>query len=151
MCSYLRSPTPEEHNKHLHTIFNHLREFGSIINPTKCVLIVPRFHFLTHLVDSQGIHPLEEKVTAVQDFAQLDTRCNLCKILQFLPLFHPKLCSDTYYSHSIIYPQLTLAKPLSGHNKPPKPLLNIKHALSTSHSTLSPISTGPNLYHDLCI
>ena len=50
--------------------------------------------FLTHLVDSQGIRPLEEKVTAVQDFAQLDTRCNLCKILQFLPSFHPKLCSD---------------------------------------------------------
>ena len=87
------SPTPEEHNKHLHTIFNHLREFGSIINPTKCVLIVPRFHFLTHLVDSQGICSLEEKVIAVQDFAQPDTTRNLRKILQFLPSFHPKLCS----------------------------------------------------------
>ena len=77
----IASPTPEEHKKHLHTIFNRLRESGIIINPTKCVLGVPSLHFLGHLVDSQGICPLEEKVTAVQDFAQPETRHDLCKFL----------------------------------------------------------------------
>ena len=58
----IASPTPEEHKTHLHTIFNCLREFGIIINPTKRVLGVPNLHFLGHLVDSQGIRPLERKL-----------------------------------------------------------------------------------------
>ena len=82
----IASPTtPEEHKTHLHTIFNHLREFGIIINPTKCVLGVPSLHLLGHLVDSQGIRPLEEKVAAVQSFVQPESRHNLYFYHHFIP------------------------------------------------------------------
>ena len=84
----IASPTPEEHKKHLHTIFNRLREFGIIINPTKCVFGVPSLHFLGHLVDSQGIRPLQDKVTAVQDFVQPETRRHLRKFLGLINFYH---------------------------------------------------------------
>ena len=84
----IASPTPEEHKTHLHTIFNRLREFGIIINPTKCVLGVPSLHFLGHLVDSQGIRPLEEKVAAVQSFVQPGSRRNLRKFLGLINFYH---------------------------------------------------------------
>ena len=84
----IASPTPEEHKTHLHTIFNRLREFGIIINPTKCVLGVPSLHFLGHLVDSQGIRSLEEKVAAVQTFVQPGSRRSLRKFLGLINFYH---------------------------------------------------------------
>ena len=67
---FIASASPDEHKKHLHLTFNCLKEYGKIINPTKCILGVFCLHFLGHLVDSQGIWPLEEKVKVMQEFPQ---------------------------------------------------------------------------------
>ena len=90
----IASATPDEHKKHLHLTFNRLKEYGIIINPTKCVLGPSSLHFLGHLVDSQGIRPLEEKVKVIQDFPQPVTKHDLQIPWpnQLLPSFHSKLC-----------------------------------------------------------
>ena len=64
----IASATPDEHKEHLCITLSRLKEYGIIINPTKCVLGASSLHFLGHLVDNQGIRPLEEKVEVVQDF-----------------------------------------------------------------------------------
>ena len=41
----IASATPDEHKKHLRLTFNRLKEYGIIINPTKCVLGASSLHF----------------------------------------------------------------------------------------------------------
>ena len=43
------STTPDEHEKHLHLIFNSLKEYGTIIYPTECVLCDFSLHFLGNM------------------------------------------------------------------------------------------------------
>ena len=45
-------------------------------------------HFLGHLVDSQGIRPLEDKVQVVQDFPWPVMRHDLCKFLGLISFYH---------------------------------------------------------------
>ncbi|BHF77611.1 hypothetical protein SprV_0602071900 [Sparganum proliferum] len=54
--------TDEEHMEHLETMFDWLRQFGVVLNPSKRVFDVPSLTFLGHLVDSHGIHPPLSKV-----------------------------------------------------------------------------------------
>ena len=84
----IASATPDEHKKHLRLTFNRLKEYGIIINPTKCVFGASSLHFLGHLVDRQGIRPLEEKVKVIQDFPQPVTKHDLRKFLGIINFYH---------------------------------------------------------------
>ena len=79
------STTPDEHKEHLRIT---LSCYGIIINPTKCVLGVSSLHFLGHLVDSQGIRPLEEKVKVIQEFPQPAMKHDLRKFLGLINFYH---------------------------------------------------------------
>ena len=74
----IASTSPAEHKEHLRTTLSRLKEYGIIINPSKCEIGVSGLQFLGHLVDSQGIRPLEEKVQVIHDFPQPVTRHDLC-------------------------------------------------------------------------
>nr|VZH93453.1 unnamed protein product [Spirometra erinaceieuropaei] len=56
------SSTTEEHMEHLATVFDHLQQFGVVLNPSKCVFGAPSPEFLGHLVD------IPAKVAAIRDF-----------------------------------------------------------------------------------
>ena len=53
---------------HLREIFTRLQENNLTVNMDKCVLAQPTVTFLSHTVDSEGIRPLPEKVTAIRRF-----------------------------------------------------------------------------------
>jgi len=38
------SRSPQEHDKHLRTLFNQLQNYGILLNPSKCVSVTLRFH-----------------------------------------------------------------------------------------------------------
>ena len=140
----IASPTPEEHKKHLHTIFNRLREFGIIINPTKCVLGVPSLHFLGHLVDSQGIRPLEEKVTAVQDFVQPETRRDLCKLLRLINFYHrfiPNCAQILQLLNNLL--SKNSCKTIAWTEQASKAFTDIKHALAQATLLFHPKPEAP--------
>ena len=84
----IASTTPDEHKEHLRITLSRLKEYGIIINPTKCVLGVSSLHFLGHLVDSQGIRPLEEKVKVIQEFPQPAMKHDLRKFLGLINFYH---------------------------------------------------------------
>ena len=77
----IASPTPEDHKQHLRSVLERLSNHGILINPAKCVWGATELQFLGHLVDSQGIRQLEEKVQAIVDFPQ---PTSLCKLREFL-------------------------------------------------------------------
>ena len=73
----IASASPEEHQHHLRLVFKRLSHHGVIINSQKSVYGASSVHFLGHLVDSDGIHPLPSKVQAIVDFPQPRSRCQL--------------------------------------------------------------------------
>nr|VZI35413.1 unnamed protein product [Spirometra erinaceieuropaei] len=62
------SRNEEEHKGHLTLVFDRLDKFGVVINPSKCVLVVPSLEFLDHQVGSEGLRPVPSKVDALRTF-----------------------------------------------------------------------------------
>ena len=60
----------KEHQDHLLQFFERLTHFGLKINLSKCEFAVSKLNFLGHMIDEQGITPVPEKVTAIQNFPQ---------------------------------------------------------------------------------
>ena len=84
----IASTNKEEHKQHLHLVFQRFKEYGVIINPSKCELGVTELTFLGHTLTSQGVLPLQEKVTAIQDFPQPSTKCKLREFLGLVNFYH---------------------------------------------------------------
>ena len=78
----------EEHKHHLTLVLEQFKEYEVMVNPSKCELGVTQLNFLGHCVDSQGIHPLPEKVHVIQDFPQPQTQCKLCKFFGLVNFYH---------------------------------------------------------------
>ena len=90
------SSTPEEHQNHLIAMFERFKEFGVIINPSKCEFGVNQLTFLGHHVTAQGIQPLPDKVQAMQQFPQPTTQRKLREFLGLINFYHRFIphCAD---------------------------------------------------------
>ena len=52
----------------LRKLFERFREFGLTLNPEKCSFFLPEIQFLGHIVNAQGIRPLNEHIRKITDF-----------------------------------------------------------------------------------
>jgi cleavage and polyadenylation specificity factor subunit 1 len=57
----------EEHEQHLRVLFTQLQRYGININMAKCIFRAPEVIILGYKVSAEGSHPLEERVTHLQD------------------------------------------------------------------------------------
>lgn len=62
------SSSASQHEEHLRILFQKLREFGMVINPSKCVLGAEEVTFLGYCINAQGTRPPEERIKALLDF-----------------------------------------------------------------------------------
>ena len=60
----------KEHQDDLLQGFERRAHFGLKINISKCDFAVSKLNFLGHMIDEQGITPIPEKVTAIQNSPQ---------------------------------------------------------------------------------
>ena len=87
------SKTPDEHIKHLRTVFQRLEEYGLVLNRDKCFR-VPTLQFLGHCISVHGIVPLPTKVQAIRDFTLPSTQRQLKRFLGMPPYrrhFHTRV------------------------------------------------------------
>ena len=56
------SRTPEEHERHLRTLFRKLQAYGILLNPGKCVFRAEEVTFLGYRISGQGSQPLQDRV-----------------------------------------------------------------------------------------
>ena len=63
------SQTVEEHLQQLE-VFKHLRAASLKLKPRKCLLFATRVDYLGHVIDGNGIHTDQQKVTTVQNWPQ---------------------------------------------------------------------------------
>ena len=65
--------TPQEHADNLIRVIDVLSKHNLKINLKKCSFFRTDVQFLGHIVSSQGIKPLFDKVQAIKDFSRLET------------------------------------------------------------------------------
>jgi len=112
----ISSRSPEEHLKHLLTVFVRLSQHGIVINSLKSWFEVSSLHFLEHVVDEDGIRPLPEKVEAIAKFPTPTTQRKLKEyqgLINFYRQFLPNCAKYSYLSHlsSLGKPNPTLQSP----------------------------------------
>ena len=83
----IASSSPEEHQQHFISVFKKCKDFGVIINPSKCEFGVNHLTFLGHFVSAQGIEP-PDKVEAIQQFPQPNTPRKLREFLWLINFSH---------------------------------------------------------------
>ena len=92
----IASSIPAEHQNHLIAVFQRFKEFGVIINPSKCEFGANQLTFLGHHVTPQGIQPLTDKVQAIQQFPQPATQQKHREFLGLINFYHRFIphCAD---------------------------------------------------------
>ena len=55
----------EEHNRNLRTVFMRLRDAGLRLKGDKCEFRKSSISYLVHRINSEGIHPTQDKVNAI--------------------------------------------------------------------------------------
>nr|GEX17784.1 putative reverse transcriptase domain-containing protein [Tanacetum cinerariifolium] len=77
------SKDEKEHEEHLKTILELLKEEKLYAKFSKCEFWIPKVQFLDHVIDSRGIHVDPAKIESIKDWASPKT---LTEIRQFLGL-----------------------------------------------------------------
>ena len=77
----------KSHELHLRQLFTRLREYGMVINSSKCVFGVPEVNFLGYHISSKGTRPLPSKVEAIQNCPAPKTVRELRRFLGMLNFY----------------------------------------------------------------
>lgn len=64
----IASKKPEEHRNHPQSVIERLQHYGLKLDIDKCLFAVRKLTFLGHVIDENGLAPLDEKVKAISDF-----------------------------------------------------------------------------------
>lgn len=83
----LFSSSLEEHKRHLRQLFDRLRQYGILVNTTKCTFGQSVVEFLGYEVSATGTKPLDTKVQAIQEFAAPKTVKELRRFLGMLNFY----------------------------------------------------------------
>ena len=90
----------EEHLATLEKVLQHLKEAGLRLKRKKCVFMAASVTYLGHRIDAQGLHPILEKVKAIQE---APTPRNVSELKSYLGLLIPSSYQTyhQYWLHSI--------------------------------------------------
>lgn len=81
------SESPSEHLRHLELLFKRLKEYGIVVNPSKCTFGKDAVKFLGYRVDEKGTQPLPEKVEAIKSFPLPKTAKDLRQFLGMINFY----------------------------------------------------------------
>ena len=135
----IASSNPEEHQQHLIAVFERFKDFGVIINPSKCEFGVNQLTFLGHHVTAHGIQPLPDKVQVIHQYPQPTTQRKLREFLGLINFYHCFIpnCADILRP---LYTLLTTTKakqPLNWDDNTLKAFNDIKQAMANTSPYIS--------------
>ncbi|CAF4927487.1 unnamed protein product [Rotaria sp. Silwood1] len=64
------SKTYDDHISHLTQVFIALSNRNFVLNPPKCVLLVPKINYLGHTISDKVVTPMKEKIQAILDIKE---------------------------------------------------------------------------------
>lgn len=87
----IASQSPAEHLEHLKIVFDRLRKFKLRLNVNKCIFGVPEINFLGYVIDSKGMRPTTEKVSAILNYPKPQTVVDLRRFLGMINFYRRNL------------------------------------------------------------
>lgn len=81
------SSSEAEHLQHLEVLFQRRKDYGVVINPTKCVFGQTQVKFLGYSVSKEGTGPLRDKVKAIHRYPQPQTAKQLRQFLDMVNFY----------------------------------------------------------------
>ncbi|XP_077525576.1 uncharacterized protein LOC144137114 [Haemaphysalis longicornis] len=81
------SRDPEEHHRHLRLLFERLDDHGLLVNIQKSTLGTSVVHFHGHEVSSEGIRPLPQRISDLQNYPRPTTAKDLRRFLGMLNFY----------------------------------------------------------------
>ena len=78
------SATPEQHIDHLRAVFERFRRADLKLSWDKCSFLKRHVQYLGHLISGQGIEPVKEKLSALQEMVEPRTVTEVRKFLGFV-------------------------------------------------------------------
>ncbi|GKD01424.1 putative reverse transcriptase domain-containing protein [Tanacetum coccineum] len=85
--------TPAEHEEYLKAILELLKKEELYAKFYKCEFWIPKVQFLSHVIDSQGIHVDPAKIESIKDWASPKMPTEIRQFLAAFQLLKQKLCS----------------------------------------------------------
>lgn len=82
------SESREQHKQHLEVVFKRFKDYGVIVNVSKCEFGKDSINFLGHTITKDGISPLKDKVRAILNFPQPKTLSELRSFLGMINFYH---------------------------------------------------------------
>jgi hypothetical protein len=141
------SHSSEEHNQHLRTLFSSLRNYGILLNLTKCVFNVPEISFLGFNISSLGSKPIPDRVTDLQAYPPPKTVIQLRRflgMLNFYRRFLPKDASIQAPLHDVLSgPRVKGSHPVTWTDTLLSAFNECKASLSQATLLAHPDSTAP--------
>ena len=67
------SDTPDEHLQRMHVVFDHLREHGLKLKPSKCEVFKSEINYLAHHVSQKGVLPSKKNLESIAQCPPPDT------------------------------------------------------------------------------
>ena len=104
------SSTLEQHRRDIAEVLRRLRENHLAINLKKCEFGQRQIHFLGHLVNSEGIFPLPEKVAVIKDYPKPQVAQELKRFINMINFYRK------FLPHAISY-QMILQQLIEGNVK----------------------------------
>ena len=81
------SEDKETHKKELEMVLDRLQQHGLVVNLEKCSLFQEKVEFLGHVVDAEGIRPMEAKVEAISKYPRPATCSQLKSFLGLINFY----------------------------------------------------------------
>lgn len=137
----IASKDAEEHKLHLKQIFQRFTEYGILLNPSKCEFGMHELTFLGHRLNSSGVRPLEEKVSAIRDFPQPSTQRKLREFLGLVNFYHRFIphCAHTLQPlNSLLSKNNNIKQPLQWNDQATQAFTEIKQAIADASLLVHP-------------
>ncbi|GBP70476.1 Uncharacterized protein K02A2.6 [Eumeta japonica] len=81
------SKDERQHEEHLHQLFERIKEYGILVNTSKCVFGVSEVTFLCYHISASGTKPTESKIKVIRDFPAPKTVKQLRRFLGMLNFY----------------------------------------------------------------
>ena len=136
---------------HLQLVLEHFKEYGIIVNPTKCKFGVHLLKFHGHRIDANGVGPLQEKVEVIQRFPLPTTKQQLREFLGLINFYHRFIPSCAQLLQPLNDLLLTIPsshKELQWSEQTTKAFQTIKEALANTTLLFHPKSGAPTCITD---
>ena len=143
------SPDEETHVLHLRKLFERFSEYSLTINFKKCKFGVTSIDYLSHHIDSSGITPLSEKLTAIQNFPKSSNmrqlRC-FVDMIAFYKKIIPKCAEIMRPIFALLSPQQYSKKAVLWNDEAEKAFHEITAKISSPVTLAYPVKNAPTYF-----